>query len=344
VLSVNNHCARIGRDFAIEDISFSVGSGERIALLGPNGSGKTSLLRLIAGLETPRSGTISWSGAVLSSPGRVDVPPESRSMGILFQEGALFPHLDVRANVAVALPPGTSKSEGRPLVDRALEIARIRHLADRSVLAISGGEQQRAALARALVLRPAVLLLDEPCRSLDGPVKRQILAELRAIAQKENMATLLVTHETDEAAAFSDRVVLLRGGRMAQEGSFDDIYRHPADRGIADFLGPVQAIETDKARRHGLELPPGCEAPELFFRPEHLVLTAAPDSAAHSLRVVQVRAAGALQEVTVELPDGTELLSRVLAGRDLQSGQSVSGRIAATLSLPDNEELMPGNR
>jgi iron(III) transport system ATP-binding protein len=338
VLSVKHLGAGIGRSFRIEDVSFSVRSGERVAILGPNGSGKTSLLRLILGLETPDSGTISWSDTVLSKEGRVLVLPEDRSMGILFQEGALFPHLTVRENVAVALPPGTSGAAGRPLVDRALDIARIGHLDDRSVPALSGGEQQRVALARALVQRPGVLLLDEPFRSLDGPAKREILSELRVIVQREDMATLLVTHDTEEAAAFSDRVVILRAGRKIQEGSFAEIYDHPADRFTADFLGPVQTIDVEQARRCGLGLPPGGGASKLLFRPEHLVLTAVPDSEADGLRVAHVRSTGALQEIAILLPDGTELLSRVPAHASPQPGRKVSARIVQTLPLPVIEE------
>jgi ABC-type Fe3+/spermidine/putrescine transport system ATPase subunit len=338
VLSVKHLGAAFGKSFRIEDVSFSVRSGERVVILGPNGSGKTSLLRLILGLETPETGSISWSDRVLSKESRVLVLPEDRSMGILFQEGALFPHLGVRENVAVALPPGTPGDAGRPLVDRALDIARIRHLEDRSVPALSGGEQQRVALARALVQRPGVLLLDEPLRSLDGPSKREILSELRLIVEKEDMAALLVTHDTQEAALFADRVVVLREGRKIQEGSFAEIYDRPADRFTADFLGPVQTIEAEKARRWGLGLPEGSGAAVVLFRPEHLVLTEVPDTEARGLEVARVQSTGALLEIAVMLPDKTELLSRAPAHASPGPGRKVSARIVQALSLPITEE------
>jgi ABC-type Fe3+/spermidine/putrescine transport system ATPase subunit len=339
VLSIVELCATNASGFRLEGVSFAVEPGERVAVLGPNGSGKSFLLRLVVGLEAPRSGTIAWSGTTLSGPGRVAVPPEERPMGVIFQDVALFPTLDVRANVALGLPRRTPSAEARGAVGRALETARVATLRDRSVLALSGGEQQRVALARALVRRPSVLLLDEPFHSLDGPVKREILGDLLRIVRDERMAALLVTHDTGEAAEFSDRVVLLRAGHVVQQGAFEDIYDRPADRAAAEFLGPVQAIATDRARQQGIALPAGHDAASLCFRPEQLVLAAAAPGLPADATVERVRPMGAFDDVIIKLRDGGLLLSRARAGTAPPIGQGVSAQVARALAWPGSEEL-----
>jgi iron(III) transport system ATP-binding protein len=340
VLSVRELCGTIGRSFRLEGVSFTVGPGERVAVLGPNGSGKSFLLRLILGLATPRAGTISWSDEVLSEGGRVRVPPEARSMGVVFQEGALFPHLDVRRNVELALPRTLGAAARREQVDRALEVARIHALRDRAVQALSGGEQQRVALARALVQRPRVLLLDEPFHSLDGPLKRAVLAEVRTMVEDRDVATVLVTHDTDEAASFADRVVFLLGGRMVQEGTFEDLYSRPADRVAAEFLGPVETLELAAVRDAGIELPREHDGPTVVFRPEHLELTTLDGGDDRGLEVVEVSHQGAFQRVVVALPDGRSLTSKAGTGVSWERGQRVSARIARTLSWPGRDEAV----
>jgi len=339
MLVVRNLCATVGRSFKLADLSFSGGSGERMVVLGPNGSGKATLLRLIAGLESPRAGTISFADEVLSSAGRVSLPPEARSIGVLLQDVALFPHLRVRENVALALPPGMRKVEGHPLVDRALELGRVRHLQDRSVPGLSGGEQQRVALARALVRRPRMLLLDEPFHSLDGPAKREILSEVRSLVQQESVATLLVTHDLEEASAFADQVMVLRQGRMVQQGTLEELYQHPADELVAGLLGPVLSLEVEQARRSGIELPPDARGPRLFFRPEHLLLTPAPEDVPNGVSVASRRSSGMTTEVTIRLSDGLELAARSSGSSSLQPGQRVTARIDKTLSWPAAEEV-----
>lgn len=338
MLSLQNLSAVLSSGFRLAGVSFTVDENERLAVLGPNGSGKSFLLRLILGLETPRSGSISRDDQVLSESGRVVVTPEARGMGVVFQEGALFPHLDVRGNVSLALPKKTSASARAEKVDRALELTRIRHLDKRSVQSLSGGEQQRVAIARALVHHPRILLLDEPFHSLDGPLKREILADVRTLVEKEQIATILVTHDTDEAASFADRVVLLRAGRVVQDGTFDELYTSPSDREAADFLGPVESIEASLARASSIGLPNENESATLFFRREHLELSALSDGEPEGLEVTSVQARGALQDISVKLPDGSELVSRSLAAAPWLVGQKVSARIAQTLSWLASEE------
>jgi iron(III) transport system ATP-binding protein len=339
VLAIDDLGATNASGFRLAGLSFSVAPGERVAVLGPNGSGKSFLLRVIVGLEAPLAGTISWKGVALSSAGRVLVPPDARSMGVIFQDVALFPTLDVAANVAIGLAPRTSADLGRRLVERALETAHVAHLRRRSVLALSGGEQQRTALARALVQRPGVLLLDEPFHSLDGPAKREILADLLQVVREADIATVLVTHDTDEAAAFSDRVVLLRAGRAVQQGTFAEIYDAPVDQAAAELLGLVQTIDVESARRNGIALPAGVDAPLVRFRPEQLLLGPAQGGETPCAEVADIRARGALDDVLVRLPDGTTLLSRTVAGASPPAGRTVSTRIGRALAWSSSEEL-----
>ena len=324
----------LGRDFRIEGLTLEVEAGERVSILGPNGSGKSSTLRAIAGLEVPRSGTITLAGELLSSGGRVHRPPDCRGMGILFQDGVLFPHLDVRQNVELGLPPGTAREQGSEPVDRALSLARVEHLEHRQVTVLSGGEQQRVALARALVQRPKVLLLDEPFQGLDGPTTREIIDEVRKIVVEESIVTVHVTHDAEEAATFSDRIVLLVDGRKMQEGSFEEIYEHPFDTAAASFLGPLGSIEVERARQNGIEVPNAVDG-LIYFRPEHLLLEKTEGT--EGLVVSREWSSGALQEVVVALDDGSELASRRLAEEPLRPGQKVTARIARELTFRDED-------
>ena len=341
MLTVQELCAHLGRAFKLEEVSFRVAPGERVAVLGPSGAGKSTLLELIAGLRAPRSGSISWAETVLSQGRRICVPPERRGVGLLLQEGALFPHLSVPANVALGLPRRTARPQQRELVDRALESVQAAHLRDRRVPSLSGGEQQRVALARALVQLPRLMLLDEPFHSLDSPLKRAILGELRALVGAHRIAAVLVTHDTLEAAAFADRVVLLQGGRIVQQGSLDELYHSPVDGWVARFLGDVRSIDVAPAGAAGIALPDGPHDGQhderVRFRPEDVVLTRAEQG----LAVGEVRRQGATQEVTLILPDGSSLLARVPAHCEIAVGDRVQARIVRALPPSVREVVQP---
>lgn len=332
MLSVRNLGTSLGDDFRLAGVSFDAAPGERLAILGPNGSGKSTLLRLVAGLEAPRQGVVAWGDAVLSREGRVLVPPERRRMSFLFQEGVLFPHLSVRANVALGLGPRAPREQRGTLVPQALASLGIAHLAERPVPELSGGEQQRVALARCLVQRPRVMLLDEPFQSLDRDATRSIIAELRALAHEHGMAALLVTHEPDEAAAFADRVLLLRDGAVVQAGSMAAIYREPVDRWAAGFLGEYGHLVIAQAHACAITLPPGTPGSRVAFRPEDLVVsTVGGDDAASAIEVVGVREYGMLQEVTLALPNGDRLTARSFAHAVIRPGQRVQVRLVRAL-------------
>jgi molybdate transport system ATP-binding protein len=209
-------------------VSLAVGR-ETLALVGPSGSGKTTVLRAVAGLRRPDSGGIRVDGrAWFDAAAGVDLPPEARSVGLVFQEHALFPHLSVRANVAFG---------GRARADEMLERFRIAHLAEAKPTAISGGERQRVALARALARGPRVLLLDEPLSSLDAHTRAVVRAELEEVLAGVALPTLLVTHDFRDAAALAGRVAVIADGRLRQAGSPADLVARPADAFVASLTG-----------------------------------------------------------------------------------------------------------
>jgi ABC-type sugar transport system ATPase subunit len=332
MLEVHQLKVLIGKTLALNDVSIKVPQGELLVVLGPNGSGKSTLLRLIVGLLAPLAGSISWKGTVLSSARRIIVPPEKRNMGLLFQEGVLFPSLDVRANVALGLSEKSPASESRKLVRQALTMLGITHLEKRSVAELSGGEQQRVALARLIAQRPDVMLLDEPFHSLDQVDKRDLIDEMRNLVRTEGTTALFVTHDVVEAAALGDRVLIIDKGLSVQEGSFHQVYRHPADESVARFMGVVQSVSMDWALKHGIGLPEKFHGSKIFFRPEDLILESdAPDNG--PLEVSSIRVTGVNTEVTIAFPDGKSLLSLVATGTIFVSpGQKVGARIVRHLN------------
>jgi spermidine/putrescine transport system ATP-binding protein len=218
---------------AVKSISLDVASGEFFSLLGPSGCGKTTTLRLIAGFERPTSGRILLDGADMSS-----TPPHKRSVNTVFQSYALFPHLDVFGNVAFGLRfTNATKDEVRRRVGQALELVRLGALAHRRPNQLSGGQQQRVALARALVLNPSVLLLDEPLGALDAKLRKELQVELKALQEDVGITFVYVTHDQEEALTMSDRLAVMSEGRVEQIGSPRDVYEHPTNAYVADFLG-----------------------------------------------------------------------------------------------------------
>jgi ABC-type sulfate/molybdate transport systems ATPase subunit len=209
-------------------LTLEVGA-ETVAIVGPSGSGKSSLLRAVAGLERPARGRIALGDRVLfDSERRIDLPPERRSVGLVFQEYALFPHMTVRANVAFG---------GAARTDELLERMRIGHLAGARPRELSGGERQRVALARALARDPGVLLLDEPMAALDPHTREGVRGELRALLAELGLPTLLVTHSFGDAAALAGRVAVLESGRLVQQGAPGELIARPADAFVASLTG-----------------------------------------------------------------------------------------------------------
>lgn len=229
---------------AVRHASLEIPSGSIVALLGPSGCGKTSLLRAIAGLEHPRHGSISIGGRRVSDD-HTWVHPESRSVGMVFQDGALFPHLTVADNVAFGLRSAASKMSKRERSARVanmLDLVDLADLGDRLPGTLSGGQQQRVALARSLAPQPAVLLLDEPFSALDAALRVQVRADVADIVRDVGVTTVFVTHDQDEAFVLGDRVAVLRDGRIEQVGTPDELYRTPRTRWVAGFVGEANLV------------------------------------------------------------------------------------------------------
>ncbi len=250
VVELRGLTVRYGDRVAVDAVDLAVGGGGITALLGPSGCGKTSLLRAIAGFEAPAAGEVAIAGRRVAGPG-VWVPPERRRVAMVFQEGALFPHLTVRGNVLYGLPrPGWRDRWGRRGGGRseeraraALELVGMADLAGRYPDQLSGGQQQRVALARALAPEPSLVLLDEPFANLDATLRQRVRAEVRAILGAAGATAVLVTHDQEEALSVADTVAVMDHGRILQVGPPEAVYRRPSSAEVARFVGDGQLVD-----------------------------------------------------------------------------------------------------
>ena len=237
-VSVQDVRLTLGDMAVLRGISLAVPAGHSLALLGPSGCGKTTLLRVIAGLEQPDHGIVRLGEEELTGPDRF-VPPERRRVGMVFQDGALFPHLTVAENVAFGL---RRSGDRKNRVARALELVGLGTLGDRLPARLSGGEWQRVALARALAPAPEVLLLDEPLASLDQALRVQLRAEVRRLLSDLGITSIFVTHDQNEAFVVGDEVAVMRNGQILQSGTPGHLYERPVDRWVARFVGDANLV------------------------------------------------------------------------------------------------------
>jgi iron(III) transport system ATP-binding protein len=233
---------------AVRDVSLEVGAGEVLALVGPSGSGKTTLLRLVAGFETPEAGRIVIDGRTVQEGARAVVPVERRGVGVVFQHLALFPHLDVAANVTFGLA-GWTRARRRARLAELLALCELTGLDRRYPHELSGGQQQRVALARALAPGHALVLLDEPLASIDPVLRHQLRGDLRRLLRDLHATAILVTHDRDEALELGDRVGVMRNGAIVQLGTPAEVTRRPADAFVADFVGGHAVVGGVRAGR-----------------------------------------------------------------------------------------------
>ena len=273
-LSVTELAKSYGGRPAVDGVSLEVQPGQVTCLLGPSGCGKSTTLRIIAGVDSPDAGRIEVDGALICDA-RLSVPPEQRSIGLMFQDFALFPHLDVARNVAFGLPRGSGRAAR---VDELLAKVGLPDYGARYPHELSGGEQQRVALARALAPRPRIMLMDEPFSGLDDRLRDEIRDQTLDVLKAEGTAVLLVTHEPQEAMRMADEIALMRGGRIVQRGAPYNIYNTPVDLEAARFFSDLNVIEgnvqgalTDTPFGQFLTpgLPDGTRV-DIAIRPQHL--------------------------------------------------------------------------
>ncbi len=246
--------AGVGKHFgdfvALDDINLTIPSGQLTALLGPSGGGKSTLLRIIAGLESADSGTVTIEGVDATG-----LPPQRRNVGFVFQHYAVFKHMTVAKNVAFGLEiRKRPKQEVRRRVDELLDLVHLRQFADRLPTQLSGGQRQRMALARALAVEPKVLLLDEPFGALDAKVRKELREWLRRLHDEVHVTTVFVTHDQEEALEVADTIVVLNEGRIEQIGSPDELYDAPANHFVMSFLGEVSTLDGRLIRPHDIAI------------------------------------------------------------------------------------------
>ncbi|MGB7271189.1 MAG: ABC transporter ATP-binding protein [Albidovulum sp.] len=301
---------------ALDQVSVKIRRGEFFTLLGPSGCGKTTLLRLIAGFETPTHGTIMLDGEDITA-----LPPNKRPVNTVFQSYALFPHLSVAQNIGFGLEMlGRPRAEVSATTEKMLALVQLETMAGRKTSQLSGGQQQRVALARALAPQPKVLLLDEPLSALDLKLRKEMQVELKRLQTETGITFIFVTHDQEEALTMSDQIAVMSAGKINQIGSPRAIYTHPVNRFVADFIGETNFI---KARLdNGKAILPGgaqivlgqtdarAEA-TLAIRPEHLRIVDASTKGAVQAVVGSSVYFGTDSHVNLKLGDGTEVVARV---------------------------------
>jgi iron(III) transport system ATP-binding protein len=356
LLSLKNLCKRYDTTQAVADVALDVERGEFFGLLGPSGCGKTTTLRMIAGLEKPDTGTIAFDGHDITNR-----PPERRGFGMVFQNYALFPHLNVFENVAFGLrarhkPP----REIGERVSNALELVQLPGYEKRRVDELSGGQQQRVAIARAIAIEPALLLFDEPLSNLDVALREETRSELRELVTRLGLTAVYVTHDQEEAFALCDRIAVMVGGRILQIDKPRNVYEKPSQLSVARFLGrnnliEVMRLSSSKASTgefrtlqggHTLRVPvehddllPLNKPCFLAIRPEHVVITKTNESADNSMRseVREINFAGATSNVRLDA-NGLSLEALVLQPDGLTIGSDCTVTLPAErLTLLKNE-------
>jgi len=311
-VEVRNVTRRFGKLTALDDVSIDFEDGGFFALLGPSGSGKTTLLRLIAGFHFPQGGTIRIGERNVEK-----VPVEKRDIGMMFQNYALFPNMSVADNVGFGLRVRkVGAAEERRRTREALDLVQLGGMADRMPSQLSGGQRQRVALARAIVTNPKVLLLDEPLSALDKTLRVEMQIELKRIQREVGITTIFVTHDQEEALTLSDRIGILRAGRIVQTGPPREVYNSPVDAFAAGFLGEANWLTG--AQLSGLVLPEAAAGHRFGTRPEALTISGvAPASGVNAVegRLVQRVFAGALATCIVDV--GGDLWKVIARDRDI---------------------------
>ncbi len=344
VLELDGITKRFGPETAVDDLSLAVAEGELLTLLGPSGCGKTTTLRLLAGLERPTAGTIRIGGRVVADADRF-VEPEDRGVGIVFQDFALFPHLTVAENVGFGLN-GLDDGATATRVDELLDLVGLDGYGERTPDQLSGGEQQRVALARSLAPEPAILLLDEPFSNLDVRLRVEMREEVRRILKAAGVTTVSVTHDQEEALSISDRVAVMNAGHIEQVGEPESVFEHPRSRFVAGFLGQASFLSArvdDGDVRTALgtyddDLLKGLTAEydgadiDVLVRPDDLRASSAPPDEANGT-IIHRQYNGPTFVYRVELGNGDVVHCQHNHVTTMSIGQPVSVELAADHTL-----------
>lgn len=305
-LNIQNLSCSYQKTAVLENLDLSLHDNEIVCLLGESGCGKTTLLRAVAGLQTELTGQISIRQKILNDP-QTYVPPELRKIGLIFQDYALFPHLNVFDNVAFSLTKMT-KQEKQQRVQEVLALVQLSDLSARFPHQLSGGQQQRIAIARALAYQPDLMLLDEPFSNLDQHVRFQLIHEIRQLFKQRQMSALFVTHSKEEGFAFADRIALMQAGKIVQIDTAQKLYRKPNSPYVANFMGQANYIDVQVVDKYSYQSCFGLlgsnsvieqtigKQLRLLLRPEHIEIT--PDLKGEAT-VKQVDFQGALQQISV---------------------------------------------
>ncbi len=336
-------CKMFGNRSVINDLSFEVGENEMVGLLGPSGSGKTTLLRMLAGLETPDSGTIILKKAVANNPG-ILIPAGKRKIGFVFQSPALWPHMTIRQHLEFCSSRQNQGAEKSQNFAKIVEMMAIGRFLQHYPHQLSGGEKQRAAIARSLVTETKILLLDEPFSNIDCSVKDGILSDLQTVRQSCSLTVLYVTHSFEDALAVSDRIVLIREGRIEQQGTPSTLYEKPANLFSARFFGETNIIEGTAVTGGRIATPLGeLAAPDgqypdgktmrVAIRPSSLSISSSPEGTEGVVLKSSYR--GFFQQVTVR---SREKVYVIYAENPFVEGERVFIRLKGRYALINNDD------
>ncbi len=333
-LQVDHLRHHYGQRTIVDDISFALGEARIGCLLGPSGCGKTTVLRCLAGFETPTGGTIRLNGQTLFGPAH-QVPAAQRGIGMVFQDYALFPHLTIHDNIAFGLHR-QPRAERLRRSSELLELIGLAPLANRYPHQLSGGQQQRVALARALAPRPSLLLMDEPFSNLDVDLRKRLGQDIRDLLKHEGITAILVTHDQEEAFAIADMIGIVHQGRIAQWATPYDLYHRPADRFVADFIGEGTLVPGIVGNDGTLNIElgciqgpapydccPGCTA-DVLIRPDDIQHD---DASPVQATVLRKTFRGAEFLYTLQLDNGSEVLSLVPSHHDHAIGEKIGIRL-----------------
>ena len=344
-VTIKNLTKSFGSSQVLKEFNEVFRDGEFVTLLGPSGCGKTTMLRMIAGFEIPTTGEI-WIDDKLVSGGKTFLPPEKRDIGMVFQSYAVWPHMNVFDNVAYPLQiKHVKREEIRTRVDKILETVHLTRYADRLPNQLSGGQQQRIALARALVAEPNLLLLDEPLSNLDAKLRESMRFEIKDITKSLGISVVYVTHDQTEAMAMSDRIFLINNGIVQQSGTPDEIYNHPANQFVADFLGKVDFFKgvAENGTIHLSEWEADLQYPkmeqsgniEVAIRPENIRISKESDGIRGKLEKLYYLG----DETDCRVRVGKALVRVITDGfshREFREGDTVSLDIREFIVFPDD--------